>query len=124
MPDDKYEDYSKEELVERIQKLEDQAIFFEPQREIIVSNPSDETLGTVSDIAHLESSSGDHYKFEVIEMDDFISRETITETKAVLADPERIRKMVDHNYALAMKYFSYSVLETKLWYLVKSFFGE
>lgn len=62
--------------------------------------------------------------FEVIEMDDFISRETITETKAVLADPERIRKMVDHNYALAMKYFSYSVLETKLWYLVKSFFGE
>lgn len=62
--------------------------------------------------------------FEVIEMDDFISRDTIRETKAVLADPERIRKMVDRNYQLALKYFSYSVLETKLWYLVKSFFGE
>ncbi|MFW5742771.1 MAG: glycosyltransferase, partial [Spirochaetota bacterium] len=61
--------------------------------------------------------------FDVIEMDDFISRETITETRAVLADPERIRKMVEHNYQLALKYFSYTVLETKLWYLVKSFFG-
>jgi mannosylglucosylglycerate synthase len=62
--------------------------------------------------------------FEVIEMDDFIARDTIAETKAVLADPERIRKMTDHNYQLALKYFSYTVLETKLWYLVKSFFGE
>ncbi|MFW5690154.1 MAG: glycosyltransferase [Spirochaetota bacterium] len=62
--------------------------------------------------------------FEVIEMDDFISTDTIAETKAVLADPERIRRMVDHNYELAQKYFSYTVLETKLWYIVKSFFGE
>lgn len=62
--------------------------------------------------------------FEVIEMDDFISKGTIAETRAVLADPERIRTMVDHNYELALKYFSYTVLETKLWYIVKSFFGE
>lgn len=81
MPDDKYEDYSKEELIERIEKLEDEAIFFEPQREIIVSNPTDETLGTVSDIAHLESSSGDHYKFEVREMDIWNSELSLEEMK-------------------------------------------
>ncbi len=62
--------------------------------------------------------------FESIEMDDFISARTVRETKALLADPERIQKMVDHNYALASQYFGYKTLETKLWYLVKSFFGE
>lgn len=62
--------------------------------------------------------------FEVVEMDDFISRSTVEETKALLADPERIEKMVNHNYRLAEKYFGYKTLETKLWYLVKSLFGE
>ena len=62
--------------------------------------------------------------FESIEMDDFISARTIRETKALLADPERIQKMVEHNYTLATHYFGYKTLETKLWYLVKSFFGE
>jgi hypothetical protein len=32
--------------------------------------------------------------------------------------------MTEHNYALALKYFSFTVLQTKLRYLVKSFFGE
>lgn len=62
--------------------------------------------------------------FDVIEMDDFISRQTIRETKDLLADKPRIAAMVDHNYELALRYFSYKVLETRLWYLVKSFFGE
>ena len=62
--------------------------------------------------------------FEVVEMDDFISRGTIAETRELLADPDRIRRMVDHNFELAKRYFSYTVLETKLWYLVKGFFGE
>jgi glycosyltransferase involved in cell wall biosynthesis len=62
--------------------------------------------------------------FEVIEMDDFISTSTVRDTKALLANPERVREMVERNYALATKYFGYKTLETKLWYLVKSFFGE
>ena len=62
--------------------------------------------------------------FDVVEMDDFISKDTVQQTRALLADPDRIQKMVDHNYELALKYFGYTVLETKLWYLVKSFFGE
>ena len=62
--------------------------------------------------------------FESVEMDDFINARTVRETKALLADPERIQKMVDHNYTLASQYFGYKTLETKLWYLVKGFFGE
>lgn len=62
--------------------------------------------------------------FQVIEMDDFISSKTVAETKALLTDKDRIATMVDHNYQLALQYFGYRTLETKLWYLVKSFFGE
>ncbi|MCK4515876.1 MAG: glycosyltransferase family 4 protein, partial [Spirochaetaceae bacterium] len=62
--------------------------------------------------------------FQAIEMDNFISKATVSETKALLADKERIAAMVEHNYALALQYFGYRTLETKLWYLVKSFFGE
>ena len=62
--------------------------------------------------------------FQTIEMNNFISNETVVQTKALLDDEERIATMVDHNYALALKYFGYRTLETKLWYLVKSFFGE
>ena len=62
--------------------------------------------------------------FQAIEMDNFISKSTVAETKALLADKERIAAMVEHNYGLALRYFGYRTLETKLWYLVKSFFGE
>ena len=62
--------------------------------------------------------------FDVIEMDDFISDRTVSETKALLADPDRVQRMVDHNYELALHHFGYKTLETRLWYLVKSFWGE
>ena len=62
--------------------------------------------------------------FDVIEMDDFISNRTVEATKALLSDPDRVRAMVEKNYEIALKYFGYRVLETKLWYIVKSLFGE
>jgi mannosylglucosylglycerate synthase len=62
--------------------------------------------------------------FQAIEMDDFISKRTVADTKALLADKPRIQAMVDLNYNLARQYFGYRTLQTKLWYLVKSFFGE
>lgn len=61
--------------------------------------------------------------FDVIEMDDFISRKTVEYTKEVLKNPERIREMVETNYQLGLKYFSYHILNNKLWYIVKSFWG-
>lgn len=62
--------------------------------------------------------------FDVIEMDDFISARTVEDTKDLLSNPDRIRTMVEKNYQIALKYFGYRVLETKLWYIVKSLFGE
>lgn len=81
MPE-KIEDLSREELEERVRELEqDQIVFFEPQREIILSNPSEETLNEISQIAHMETSSGDHYKFQVREMDIWNSEMSIEELR-------------------------------------------
>lgn len=61
--------------------------------------------------------------FQVIEMDDFVSKETIRRTEEVLDDPDLAKEMVEANYELALRYFSYSVLEKKLWYIARSFYG-
>ncbi|MFB6203472.1 MAG: DEAD/DEAH box helicase [Candidatus Nanohaloarchaea archaeon] len=82
MPDDKLEDLSEEELREKVRDLkQDRVVFFEPQREIILSNPSEETLNEISEIAHLETSSGEHYKFQVKQMDIWNSDLALEEMK-------------------------------------------
>lgn len=80
------EQLDKEELIERIQELqsdeeESSVVFFEPQREIILSNPDDETLNEISEIAHMDTSSGSHYKFKVKEMDIWNSDLSLEEMK-------------------------------------------
>lgn len=77
----KPEEMSEDELREKVEELMNDVVFFEPQREIVLSHPDDETLGTISDVAHLESSSGDHYKFEVREMDIWNSELSLEEMK-------------------------------------------
>ncbi|MGD8446931.1 MAG: glycosyltransferase family 4 protein [Desulfobacterales bacterium] len=52
--------------------------------------------------------------FSVIEMDGYVTNETVRRTRAVLTDPELRTKMVKHNYETAQKYYSYSVLRNKL----------
>ncbi len=61
--------------------------------------------------------------FRVVEMDDFVSNETIRRTVEVLDNPSLAEKMVEVNYDLALKYFSYTNLEKKLWYIARSFYG-
>jgi mannosylglucosylglycerate synthase len=61
--------------------------------------------------------------FRVIEMDDFVAKDTVRRTEEVLDNPGLREEMVETNYALALRYFSYSVLEKKLWYIVRSFYG-
>ncbi len=62
--------------------------------------------------------------FEVIEMDDFISKSTVQETRRVLEDPKRVEQMVNRNYKVASKYFSYRVLNHKLRFILATLFGE
>jgi glycosyltransferase involved in cell wall biosynthesis len=52
--------------------------------------------------------------FAVIEMDGYVSEETVAKTRKVLNDPEYRRKMVAHNYKIATTYYSYTVLRRKL----------
>lgn len=83
MPEtDELGELSREELVEKIEEMrQDKVVFFEPQREIILSNPSDETLNEISEIAHMETSSDQHYKFEVRDMDIWNSDLSLEEMK-------------------------------------------
>src|SRR6056297_3050149 len=46
--------------------------------------------------------------FDVIEMDNFISADTVRRTQELLDNPEEVAEMVETNYALGLKYFSYS----------------
>jgi len=62
--------------------------------------------------------------FDVIEMDDFISQATIEETRRVLQSPKRIKEMAETNYALALRYYSYKILEIKLDDILTMFWGK
>jgi glycosyltransferase involved in cell wall biosynthesis len=52
--------------------------------------------------------------FSVIEIDGYVTDEAVRKTKKILTDPKLRRKMVTHNYEIAKKFYSYSVLEGKL----------
>ncbi len=62
--------------------------------------------------------------FDVIEMNDYITNETVEQTRAVMQNPSRVRAMVEKNYQLGLKYYSYTVLRQKLENLLGIFFGQ
>ncbi len=61
--------------------------------------------------------------FRVIEMDDFISSETVKETNRVLDSADLQAEMAEINYQLALRHFSYRNLEKKLWAIARAFYG-
>jgi glycosyltransferase involved in cell wall biosynthesis len=61
--------------------------------------------------------------FSVIEIDGYVSDEAVRKTRKVLTDPEYRSKMVRHNYETAKKYYSYSVLHSKLKNLISDCIG-
>lgn len=46
--------------------------------------------------------------FRVIEFDGYITEEAIQRTRDVLRNPELYQEMVDHNYQLALRHYSYA----------------
>jgi glycosyltransferase involved in cell wall biosynthesis len=52
--------------------------------------------------------------FKVIEIDGYVTDKAVEQTKQVLDNPGLRQEMVDHDYALAKKYFSYTVLHQSL----------
>ena len=52
--------------------------------------------------------------FSVIELDGYVTAAAVEKTKEVLGNAELRRGMVEHNYAVARRFFSFSVLELRL----------
>ena len=52
--------------------------------------------------------------FKLIEMDGFITPKLISEVRRVIEDKAHRRKVVDHNYQVARRYYSYTVLRRVL----------
>jgi len=61
--------------------------------------------------------------FKVIELDDYVNSEAVELTKKILTDPDLAREMVEHNYELGRRYYSYSILRQRLKVLLSNCFG-
>jgi mannosylglucosylglycerate synthase len=61
--------------------------------------------------------------FNVIEFDGYITDETVRITRDLLLHPDKVEQMVDNNYALGKRYYSYGVLERNLKVLITDLFG-
>ncbi len=57
--------------------------------------------------------------FKVISLDGYVNEEAIKKTREILANPEKREKMVKHNYRLAKRHYSLSVLRRKLKNLIR-----
>jgi glycosyltransferase involved in cell wall biosynthesis len=61
--------------------------------------------------------------FHVIEFDSYITDEAVRQTCDILQNPEQAQAMIEHNYQLAKRYYSYAVLERSLQALIVDLFG-
>ncbi|MFQ5864463.1 MAG: glycosyltransferase [bacterium] len=59
--------------------------------------------------------------FDVILMDEFVSSKAIEQVEKLFADKTHLEEMVENNYALATKWFSFEVLEERLIHIIHSF---
>ncbi|HUI72934.1 MAG TPA: glycosyltransferase family 4 protein [Spirochaetia bacterium] len=61
--------------------------------------------------------------FDVVSTDGYFTDSTLTQVKEVLADPDRRRRMAEHNLEIARRHFSFQILRRELANLISSFFG-
>ena len=62
--------------------------------------------------------------FDLAVMDGFLSKKTIKDVMEILESPKRRKAMVNSNYQIATRHYSYSVLRNQLTAILKSFFGD
>ncbi len=62
--------------------------------------------------------------FNLAVMDGFLSNKTIQNVKEILESPTRREKMVNHNYEVASRHYSYSVLRNQISTIMNDFFSE
>jgi glycosyltransferase involved in cell wall biosynthesis len=61
--------------------------------------------------------------FDLIEMDGFLTHQTVNKVREVLESPQRRQKMVNTNYEVASRHYSFMVLRRWLNILLTNFFG-
>jgi len=61
--------------------------------------------------------------FNVIEMDGYVTQSAIDRTREVLKDEKLRNDMVEHNYQVAKRHYSYTILRRKLRALITDCFG-
>jgi len=62
--------------------------------------------------------------FKVVEFDGFISDTTLEHARYLLTHPQEASQYAEHNYKLAHRYYSYTMLERRLGLLLSDCFGE
>jgi glycosyltransferase involved in cell wall biosynthesis len=62
--------------------------------------------------------------FRLLVMDGFLTKKEVEEVREVLENADRRRAMVEHNVALATKFYSYTVLRRKLYSIIANIRGE
>jgi hypothetical protein len=61
--------------------------------------------------------------FEVVAIDGYVTEEAVRQVIDLLTNPGHRQAVVDKNFALARKHFSYQILRKELANLISSFFG-
>jgi glycosyltransferase involved in cell wall biosynthesis len=61
--------------------------------------------------------------FDLIVMDGYLTQKTVLKVKEVLESPDRRAKMVNNNYEVASRHYSYAVLRRWLNIMLTNFFG-
>jgi len=61
--------------------------------------------------------------FDLIAMDGYLNHKTVDRVREVLESPQRRKKMVDTNFDIARRHYSYAVLRRRLSTLLINFFG-
>jgi glycosyltransferase involved in cell wall biosynthesis len=61
--------------------------------------------------------------FDLIVMDGLLTPQNVAQARLVLDSADRRRDMVEHNYAVASRHYSFTLLQKKLNYLLINFFG-
>ena len=62
--------------------------------------------------------------FDLAVMDGFLSKSTIQAVSEILCSQDRKERMVNHNFGIASKHFSYGVLRYHLNAILNRFFGD
>jgi hypothetical protein len=61
--------------------------------------------------------------FDLIVMDGYLTKKNVQQVREVIASPQRRETMVNTNYEIAKRHYSYNVLRNRLNYLLNIFFG-